>query len=290
MNKNEKNLKRKYISAIICAAVILGAIVYAVFNFEGSDLEFIEAVTNDAISANILLINITDESGSTSFSTGQSGVIFKKDAEKYYVLTALHGLEIDQGKTKIIVLGYDQPAYNEAGANIGLKAYYSQFPEAVLEYYNDTYDLAVISFYSKNEYAVLSIASGVKYNEPVAAIGNPHKGSRNTITTGKITSKIPVPFGDTAGVNQHPVIEHSAKTSQGSSGGALLNKDIEVAGIILGASENIFHEFVKGKAMPCDRILEFLNIMDMNKKQSYRHSQRYDCFRHFTWQSPINTL
>jgi S1-C subfamily serine protease len=263
VNNNGKNLKKIYISAIICAAVILSVIVYAIFNFERNDLRFIEAINNDAISANALLINITDEPGSTSFSAGQSGVIFKKDSEKYYVLTALHGLELNQNKIKIIVLGYDQPTYDEAGVNIGLKAYYSQFPEAILEYYNDTYDLAVISFYTNNEYEVLPITSGVKYNEPVAAIGNPHKGSRNTITTGKITSKTPVPFGDIAGVNQHHVIEHSAKTSQGSSGGALLNKDMEVVGIVLGASENIFHKFVKGKAMPCGRILEFLRVMDM---------------------------
>ncbi|QIB69717.1 trypsin-like peptidase domain-containing protein [Aminipila butyrica] len=256
-------MKRKYISAIICAAVILGVMVYAIFNFGRNDVEFVEAINNKAISANILLINITEEAGSTSFSAGQSGVIFKKDAEKYYVLTALHGLEPDQKKIKIIALGYDQPTYNEAGVNMGLKGYYEQFPQALLEYYNDTYDLAVISFYSKKEYAVLSIASGFKYKEPVAAIGNPHEGSRNSITTGKITSKNPVPFGDIAGLNQYPVIEHSAKISQGSSGGALLNKDMEVVGIVLGASENIFHQFVKGKAMPCDRILEFLSIMDM---------------------------
>lgn len=263
MNKNEKHLKRKYISAIIFAAVILGVIVYVIFIFERNDLEFIESINNDAISANILLINVTEESSSTSFSAGESGVIYKKDSEKYYVLTALHGLKLDKNNTKIIALGYDQPAYNEAGDNIGLKAYYSQFPEAKLECYDDTYDLAVISFYSKNKYAVLSIASEVKYNEPVAAIGNPHEGSRNTITTGKITSKTPVPFGDIAGAKQHYVIEHSAKTSLGSSGGALLNKEMEVVGIILGASENIFHKFVKGKAMPCDKILEFLRIMDM---------------------------
>lgn len=162
MNKNEKHLKRKYISAIIFAAVILGVIVYAIFIFERNDLEFIESINNDAISANILLINVTEESSSTSFSAGESGVIFKKDSEKYYVLTALHGLKLDKNNTKIIALGYDQPAYNEAGDNIGLKAYYSQFPEAKLECYDDTYDLAVISFYSKNKYAVLSIASEVK--------------------------------------------------------------------------------------------------------------------------------
>jgi len=260
VNKNKKRLKRKYIIAIICITVISGVIVYALYNFGRNDPKFIEAVNHDAISANI---NITEESGSTSFSAGGSGTIFKRDAEKYYALTALHGLKLDQNKTKIIVLGYDQPTYKDADVNIGLKAYYSQFPEAVLEYYDDAYDLAVISFYSKNQYAVLSIESGfVEYNEPVAAMGNPHEGSRNTITTGKITSKTPVPFGDLAGENQYHVIEHSAKTSLGSSGGALLNKDMEVVGIILGASENIFHNFVKGKAMPCDKILEFLSIMD----------------------------
>ena len=265
MNKNKKYLKRKYISLIFCV-VVISAIMYVMFRSDGEDFDFIESVNNEAISANVLIINKTEKSDSISYSAGLSGVIFRKDSEKYYVLTALHGIPLDSelSDTKFIVLGYDQPTYGEADISIGLSAYYSQFPEAVLEYYDDSYDLAVVSFISDREYTVLPIASRPpEYNEPVAAIGNPYENSRNTVTTGKITSRVPVPFGDKAGINQYNIVEHSAKTSVGSSGGALLNKDLEIVGIHLGGGENIFHRYVKGKAMPCDRILDFLNDMDV---------------------------
>jgi S1-C subfamily serine protease len=188
-------------------------------------------------------------------------VIFKRKHDRYYVMTALHGIPIEPESinTKYLVLGYDQLTYGEADVNIGFGAYYSQFPVAVLEYFDEAYDLAVISFLSENDYAVLSISTKPPvYGEPVASIGNPHEGNRNTVTTGKITSRKPVPFGDEEGKNQHNIILHSAKSSTGFSGGALLNRDMEIVGITLGASENIFRQFKVGKAMPCDKILDFL--------------------------------
>ncbi|MDR0293162.1 MAG: serine protease [Oscillospiraceae bacterium] len=95
----------------------------------------------------------------------------------------------------------------------------------------------------------------------MAAIGNPHENTRNAITTGRITSRGPVPFGDEMGKTQHHVITHSAKISAGSSGGALLNKDLKIVGIHLGGSRNVFR-FIEGKAMPCDKVLEFLSDME----------------------------
>jgi len=263
----QKHLKRKYIGVIFCAVVIL-AVIYVIFRSGGEDFDFIETVNKDAISANVLILSKTEKSDSISYSAGLSGVIFRKDSENYYVLTALHGIPLDSelNDTKLIVLGYDQLTYGEADVNIDLTAYYSQFPEAILEYYDDAYDLAVVSFVSDKEYTVLSVASRPpEYNQPVAAIGNPHGNSRNTVTTGKITSRKPVPFGDKAGANQHNIVEHSAKTSVGGSGGALLNKDLEIVGIHLGGGENIFHRYINGKAMPCDRILDFLSGMDTTK-------------------------
>jgi len=251
------------IIVILCALAILGG-AHFLFVSDREGLDFIEAVNSEAISANILLINVTEESGLTSYSSGQSGVIFKRENGKYYVLTALHGvpIEAESNGTKFLVLGYDQPSHEKAytsHAYMGLEAHYSQFPEAGLEYYDEAYDLAVISFQSEAEYPILPIASeSPKYGEPVAAIGNPQAGNRNTVTTGKITSKNPVPFGDKAGENQHSIIQHSAKTFIGFSGGALLNKDLEIIGINLGAGENVFRQFRTGKAMPCDKILDFL--------------------------------
>jgi S1-C subfamily serine protease len=256
----KNHLLIKIVGTTIGALVVFVG-VYAFFLSDDEDQDFIKAVNNNVITANVLIINVTTESGSTSYSVGQSGVIFKKDAGEYYLLTALHGIPLESN-AKILVLGYDQPTYGEADfeTRVSLAEYYSQFPEAVVEYYDEDYDLAVISFASESEYAVLSIASEQpEYRLPVAAIGNPHKGKRNTVTTGKITSRNSVPFGDEAGKSQYNVVRHSAEISMGSSGGALLNKDMEIVGINLGGGENIFHMFVNGNAMPCDRITEFID-------------------------------
>jgi S1-C subfamily serine protease len=260
LNKNRKYPLIMHIVIMLCPAVII-AVCYGVFFSNGEDLDFIETVNSRAVSANILLINVTEESNAVSYSAGQSGVIFKRENGKYYVLTALHGIPIDNesSDTRFLVLGYDQPAYGVADVTVGIVQYYSQFPEASLEYYDAAYDLAVISFHTENNYTVLPIASEPpKYNMPVAAIGNPHSGNRNTVTTGRVTSRNPVPFGDGAGENQHNIIQHSSKMSVGFSGGALLNKNLEIVGINLGAGENVFRQFRIGKAMPCDKILDFL--------------------------------
>jgi S1-C subfamily serine protease len=142
--------------------------------------------------------------------------------------------------------------------------FYSQFPEAVLEYYDLDYDLAVISFYSENEHTVLSIASNPpEHNTPVAAMGNPHD-YRNAVTAGQITSKVPVPF-EAPVRTLHNVVEHTAKVQDGSSGGALLNKNLEIVGINIGGAITDCSEFVWGLAMPSDKVLEFLD-MAANKR------------------------
>ena len=256
-------MKKKVIPVILVFAVVIAISVIRMPC--GEDMDFIEAVKSNAITANVLIINVTTESNSTSYSAGQSGVIFKRESEKYYLLTALHGLSLENN-AKILVLGYDQPTYAEVdfSTHIGLGAYYSQFLDAVVEYYDEAYDLAIISFKAESEYSILSIASDKpEYGEPVAAIGNPHSDSRSVVTTGKITSRNPVPFGDETGKNQYNVIKHSAETSMGSSGGALLNKNMEIVGIILGG-DSIFRRFIVGKAMPCDKIIEFIEAWAAN--------------------------
>ena len=250
----------------IAAAGLLGGAVWLVFLihlvfgfdvFKAQDLAFIEKVNNEAVAANVLLITVTKQENSTVYSPGHSGVIFRKDGNSYYVLTALHA--IDPDCLNIIVLGHDQPTYDKSGESGGLSNYYAQFPEAVVMHYDAAYDLCVLYFQSDDAYTALPLAAQApQYNEPVAAMGNPYGRGRNVVTTGEITSKTPVPFGDEAGETQHPVITHSAKIYAGSSGSVLLNKNLEIVGINLGASENSFR-FIAGKAVPCDKIAEFLD-------------------------------
>lgn len=230
--------------------------------------ELIEKVDKYALSANIKIVQLKykneGNSSSTLVSAGASGVIIRKESNKYYALTAEHVVTEDDNidKTQIIVMGYNDLDFKDylskEGEFQGVANYYQQFPEAVVEYSNDKYDLAIISFIADEVYTVLPIADEIpKYGDIVASMSNPY-GKRNIVTAGKVSSRKPRPFGDEAGKTQYPIIKHTAVLSEGSSGSALLNEDLEVVGINLGGNENIFRKFISGMAMPSDRIHAFL--------------------------------
>ncbi|KPU43514.1 serine endoprotease DegS [Oxobacter pfennigii] len=230
--------------------------------------EFIEKAGKYALSANIKIVQLEYSNGenisSISVSAGTSGVIIRKEGDKYYALTAKHVIEEsdDMDKTQIVVMGYDDLDYADSlkkgGEFQGIADYYKQFSQAAVEYSNDKYDLAVISFSADEVYNVLPVADEIpRYGDVIASMSNPYD-KRNIITAGKISSRKPVPFGDEAGKLQYPIIKHTAALSQGSSGSALLNENLEIAGINLGGSENILRQYISGMAMPNDLILNFL--------------------------------
>lgn len=230
--------------------------------------EFIEKVDQYALSANIYIVGLekSNEGNDRSISVplGASGVIIGKESNKYYALTAKHVLEEpNHDATRFIVMGHNQPDYKDFISKEGefqrVNDYYQQFPEAEIEYANDQYDLAIISFKTNENYTVLPISIKLpKYGDLVAAMGN-QNGKRNMVTAGKISSRKPSPFGDEEGKLQYPIIKHTAFVSTGSSGSALLNENLEIVGINLGGNENIFHSFIAGMAMPSDRILAFMD-------------------------------
>lgn len=230
--------------------------------------ELIEKVDKYALSSNIKIVQLkykTEGNGSsTAVSAGASGVIIHKEGNKYYALTAQHVIEESDNldKTQIIVMGYDDldlaDSLNKGGKFQGSANYYKQFPEAVVEYSNDKYDLAVISFTADKAYTVLSVAAEApEYGDIVASMSNPY-GKRNIVTAGKIISRKPSPFGKEAGKMQYPIIKHTSVISGGSSGSALLNGNLEIVGINLGGSENILRKYIYGMAMPSNLILDFL--------------------------------
>lgn len=230
--------------------------------------EFIEKVDQYTLSANIYIVGLEyrNEGNDISISIreGASGIIIERESNKYYALTARHVLkEPNNDTTRFIVMGHNQSDYKDflskEGEYQGVNDYYQQFPEAKIEYSNDKYDLAIISFKTNENYTILPISTEIpKYGDIVAAIGNPN-GERNIVTAGKISSRKPIPFGDEEGKLQYPIIKHTALLSAGSSGSALLNENLEIVGINLGGKENIFHSFISGMAMPSDRIRTFMD-------------------------------
>lgn len=220
-------------------------------------------VTKDVLSANLHIIKQVSEGDSLSYSAGFGGVIFQKDADKYYLLTAYHAVDSLEN-SNLIVLTYDDLTYNEyvitQDKHIGLAEYYEQFPLAVVEYYDKKYDLAILSFKSEAELNTLIVSNDVpKYGSRVAVISSPSGEGRDIITYGKIVSKTPVIFGDESGKTQFKVIRHSAYENIGSSGSVLLNENCEIAGINLGGGKDIFGNFKFGLAMPNDKISDFIS-------------------------------
>ncbi|NLA26378.1 MAG: trypsin-like peptidase domain-containing protein [Firmicutes bacterium] len=201
---------------------------------------------------------------STAVSAGASGVVFHREGNRYYALTARHVVAGIDGanQTRFIAMGYDDLDYTDTLGGReeyrGIAGYYQRFPEAAVEYSSDQYDLAVISFLYDKDLTALPVSDKMPARgDRVAAMGNPH-GKRNMITAGKISSREAEPFGDEAGKMQYGVIRHTCVLSEGSSGSALLGENLEIVGINLGGGGNLFRRHLYGMAMPANRILDFL--------------------------------
>jgi serine protease Do len=228
--------------------------------------EIDERISEEILSANIEIIQRTFEGDNTSYSAGFSGVIFKRTGNKYYALTAYHAVD-SLKNSKLITLAYNEPTFIEyvsTGAKyIGLTEYYKQFPIASVEYYDEKYDLAILSFESNSNFKVLDISDVIaKYGDKVVAIGNPYGEERNMITYGKITSRNLIGFNDEAGKTQYKSLKHSAFIDKGSSGSALMNKNFKIIGINLGGGRDVFGNFRYGMAMPSNKINDFLDQWD----------------------------
>lgn len=130
---------------------------------------------------------------------------------------------------------------------------------AEVVYSDKEYDLAVIRFSGRNSLGILNIAlNAPSYKDEVAIISSLWNEGRNVNTYGTITSKKPVKFGDEDGENQRLVIRTSAYDNFGSSGSVLLNKQSEIAGIVLGGGRDIFDNFRYSLVMPANEINDFI--------------------------------
>ncbi len=230
--------------------------------------DFISNIESKVLSANIKIIQLTYESGynstSTGVSAGASGVIFRREGNKYFALTANHVIAKRENvdRTEIIAMGFDDMDFDIDDFGSGVANHYKQFPVCTLEHASEKYDLAVISFVSDKEYAVLPLAENIpKYGDQIATMSNPYS-ERNAVSAGKIRSRKNWNYEDESGKFIYPIINHTALTSSGSSGSALINEDLEIVGINIGGNENLFRQFVSGMAIPIDQVRIFLGEWD----------------------------
>lgn len=145
-----------------------------------------------------------------------SGIIYKHVDNKYYVVTNQHVVE-------------DGTAFEvefEDGSSL----------TATLRGVDELVDLAVLYFYSNDDYEVAGFADSDKVSKGdfIVAVGNPigydYYGS---ITMGIVSGLDRYFDVDGDGINDMfvPYIQHDAAINSGNSGGALFNIDGEVIGI-----------------------------------------------------------
>ncbi len=231
---------------------------------------FVAKIEREALRAHLeihqLKFSHSENGSSTAVSAGASGVVIGRDGDLYFALTALHvAVEVPgPDRTRITVLGSAdeefRDAYDQGGASMGNVAdYYLQFPEARVVYSDADCDLAIIAFTSEEDLTVLPIAEEVPhFGDRIAAMGNPW-GKRNLVTAGIVVGWEKWTFGEGAQAARHPILRETAWSSEGSSGGALLNDKLEIAGLVVGGDKDLFGRPLRGVAVPCDRIRTFLD-------------------------------
>ncbi|MFS0664738.1 trypsin-like peptidase domain-containing protein [Bacillus mojavensis] len=154
-------------------------------------------------------------SGSESESGTGSGVIFKKDNNKAYIITNNHVVE---GANKLTVTLYN--GKTETAKLVGSDA---------------ITDLAVLEINSKNVKKVASFgdSSQLRTGEKVIAIGNPlGQQFSGTVTQGIISGlNRTIDVDTTQGTVEMNVLQTDAAINPGNSGGPLINSNGQVIGI-----------------------------------------------------------
>lgn len=275
------------ILAVVSMVVLLVATWLFVYHPSGAD-KLGDRVEKSALMANVLIMQeskwINDGGGNpgqgtssgTSYGVGASGTIIKRDGNRNYVLTAYHVIkpEEDSVGTDLRVFDFNDKAKMESSdfqKYQGIENFYKRFPKARVESYDKRYDLAVISFVSKENYATIQIAKSLpKFGHIVESLSNPNE-TRNRISVGRVLSSYSTPSSMRFYGVKYPLLTHSAYGSEGSSGGMVLDENLQLIGVTLGGTEIKFFGikfFMVGKAMPCTRIHDFLKENGFEEKSN----------------------
>ena len=191
---------------------------------------FENAITQMAETSKSGVIGITAISGISS-ATG-SGVVYKLDGNKYYVVTNSHVVVHSQLETidsELTEVYYEAFSLKIVYEKNGLLFEITENVELVG--YDITTDLAVLTFESDQDFAVIEMADSyeLELGQFVFAIGNPLGFEYyGTVTMGIISGTTRyVDYGDFSAT----LIQHDAAISPGNSGGALLNLEGKLIGI-----------------------------------------------------------
>ena len=189
----------------------------------------------------------------TSSTTSQgSGFCFKIQNGCYYILTNCHVAKknADYDKQEFTIEDYQGHTY---------KGYLYKNPNKTVTAISASYDLACLYFKpeSTNVKTLPCASSNPSIGTDIISVGAP-KNQSNSITYGEIAGYGTVTLNDTSTSMSNvtfDVIGHTAYANNGSSGGPVLNADLQVVGVNYAVSKSSNATF----AIPVEKVYEFLS-------------------------------
>lgn len=185
-----------------------------------------------------------------------SGVVLEITDYKIYILSNSHLSQPSFGFNHI-----DFKAYDYLGNSV----------DAELEFERSDYDLAIFSCskLSGVKETIKFAEEDVYTGQDIISVGRPG-GKPNRITYGEINGITKGPdlciINAKSDVN-FDVYSHSSYINLGSSGGALLNSNLELIGINYAVKQTEEgYNFIEGYSVPLFRVYEFLNYYEEFKK------------------------
>ncbi len=239
---SNKNLTKKF---DMNTEIKSNTTVYA--NYLTDEQAYIQSVKDQVLSANITVKATSKKIGANSYVSTGSGVIFHETDNYYYFLTNNHVTAMASGYTSVsyTVMDYSFKYYYD----VTVLHQEANYDLSVGRFKKDTTDLEVIEMENSNP----------KSGDAVIAIGQP-LGVTNTVSLGKVNAYVNVSTSDPTTSNiKFPVIQHTAYTNNGSSGGAILNEDLKLIAVAYAGSTDDNGNFVFSYAVPIEKVHEFLN-------------------------------
>ena len=190
------------------------------------------------------------EIGSTT-SQG-SGFCFRIEDGCYYILTNCH--------VAVQNPSYDnQELWVEDYQGHAYRAYLYKNPDKSESAISPSYDLACLYFKtsSTNVKELSIVSTNPENNDDIISIGSPNQQS-NSITYGTVSNYKKITLSDEEAYSSNvtfEVIHHTAFIDNGSSGGPLLNANLDVVGVNYAATDDTVDSY----AIPAEKVIEFLN-------------------------------
>ena len=236
--------------------VLTDITLYADFVLDGAAIT--NAITLDVMPALVTVENVYRTSPTTETVAQGSGFLYKIENGRAFVLTNCHVAYAEGGLQTIKVKDFQGEEYT---ASLYRKTLLSDSAISA------DYDLAILTFpYTGNELCAIPFATEEAVEgQEVISLGSPQNQS-HAITFGEMLGLRTVNLPESAKEESNvtfEIIYHTAAITNGSSGGPLLNGDLELVGVnYAGTAPEKGESFGYGCAVPLEKVLEFLALYE----------------------------